>query len=175
MRFKHMIKLHAQSYSVSPSASFQFSTLEEYTTHTASLYASHGLEEFILEFIDGTDFESSLASTINLAQHNVAEYFELLEQLEDASDTEQVAFLYLMSDIGYDTETALEKYEYVELSDESATDLAYAYAEDVIGLTGFALQYFNAESFANDCMCGGEWSEVNINGSQYIVTNVSGF
>lgn len=169
-----MIKLHAQSYSVSPSASFQFSSLEDYITKYDALNASHGLEEFEIQFIDGTDFESSLASTINLAQHNVDDYFWLLEELEDTSESQQAAFLYLVSDLGYCAEKALEDYEYVMLSDESATDLAREYAEDAMGLTGFALQYFNAEAYANDCLLGGGWSEVNINGSQYIVTNASG-
>ncbi len=169
-----MITLHAQSYSLSPSVSFQFSTLEEYITHKASLNASHGLEEFEIQFIDGTGFESSLASTINLAQHNIDEYFWLLEELEHTDESQQAAFMYLVSGLGHCIEKALEEYEYVILSSDPATDLAYEYAEDAMGLSGFALQYFNAEAYANDCMLGGEWSEININGSQYIVTNASG-
>lgn len=62
------------------------------------------------------------------------------------------------SDLG----EALAAYEDAVIGDhyESVEDYAYEYAEDCLGLEGFALDYFDAERFARDLTLGGDIVEV---------------
>jgi len=170
-----MLSLHAQSYSVCPSAGFYFTSVDDYTANAEALKESHSLEEFAIQFIDGDDFACSLASAMKIDQGSIASFFETLEALEHAEEHEKAAFLYLVEDLGYDPEPALETYEDVMLSEEKPEDLAHGYAEDCMGLEGFALQYFNAEAFARDCLLGGDWAETKVGGKDYVVTNTSEF
>ncbi|MEH6652337.1 MAG: hypothetical protein V7707_20155 [Motiliproteus sp.] len=169
-----MLSLHAKSHCVCPSAGFYFSTEDDYQSQSADAEQHHSIEEFIIQFIDGSDFACNLASAINLHQGNLASYFELLDDLDDADESQQAAFLYVLNDLGYDTSEALEKYEDVMLSEEEPDAIAQEYAEDCMELTGFALQYFDAASYVRDCFASGDWSTIHNNGTRYTVTNANG-
>lgn len=145
--------LFAQPYCAS-SLGFYFSDLEEYNQKLTSSTS----EEFEIHFIDGDDFESTLAHAIDLNQGNVARYFELADdgELEERID----AFVYLVDHVGYDIESALEKLEDVDLYEGSINDWAYDMASDCLGLEGVALDYFNCEAYARDCQLNGDIAQI---------------
>lgn len=67
----------------------------------------------------------------------------------------------IAGDIGYfaDIDDAVERFREAYIGEMTLEDYAYSYAEDAIGLTGFALQYFDAEKFARDLSASGDVTE----------------
>lgn len=129
----------------------------------------HGLGDDVEPMATDYDFESIPASMYEESMDQAQ--YERLQKLDGLSEVEMVAFDYLFSNCGYEFDEALERYEDVQLTTESAEDYAYELAQEVFDLKGPALQYFDGEAFARDLQMGGdivEWGD-------YLVTNANAF
>ncbi|CAM3510941.1 antirestriction protein ArdA [Parendozoicomonas haliclonae] len=153
---------------------FYFSNEEEYNTKLeAAKFIDRvrnccGDYEHSLEFIDGEGSQEMLDSCRELE-----DYFEMAERLASMSGYEQAALAYLIENNQLSFADAIEKYEEVMVTDEAPDSLAYEYAEECLGLSGAALQYFNAESFARDCMLNGDWNTFRHAGTTYTIQNAA--
>ncbi len=68
---------------------FYFSTLEEYESRVATLTNRYGqpVEEFMIDFIDGSRLESELAQAVKLDQCNFAKFLEVVDDWHDYEKT----------------------------------------------------------------------------------------
>jgi hypothetical protein len=76
------MNFYAQPYDIDATG-FYFETADEYATKSASLKNSYGqpVEEFEIQFIDGTAFECALARDIN--QANISAFIEFIDGADD--------------------------------------------------------------------------------------------
>ena len=89
------------------------------------------------------------------------------DELEERLDTEGInpeGFDVFVSEIagrGYfpDLDAAVSAYADAVIGEISVTEYAWQYAEDCMGLTGFARDYFDADKFARDLVLGGDVTE----------------
>lgn len=67
----------------------------------------------------------------------------------------------IVGDITYfsDPDDAVNRFQEAYIGEKSLEDYAYEYAEDVLGLTGAALDYFDCEKFGRDLELGGDITE----------------
>ncbi len=151
---------------------FYFSSEEEYEV---KLEAAKELDqiknwcgdyEHEIQFIDGEGSQKMVDSA-----NSMEEYFDLVTALEAMNDHQQAALGFLHSHMGLTIQQAMENIEEVNLTTDSATDYAYELAEES-GLSGFALNYFDAEKFARDMDLNGEIQEYRHNNTDYLITNV---
>ena len=79
-----MIQLYAQPYDISASG-FYFETTEQYTEKTAKAVNDYGqhVEEFEIQFIDGTLLNAEFAKAFEINQCNIARFFELADEWEE--------------------------------------------------------------------------------------------
>lgn len=91
---------------------------------------------------------------------------DALDELLEDNDIDIEAFDAFIEDIagtryeygGTDPQAIADAFISAFAGAGTLTDYAWQYAEDM-GLEGFALQYFDAESFARDLELGGDMSE----------------
>lgn len=159
------LTLHAQPYDTS-ARGFYFTSYEEYHekfTHNLPV------EEYEIQFIDGTDEELALSKIIDLTQCTIEEFFDRCD--EDYNEEELIAIDYLVNNVGYSVEQAFDRFGEVQIYNGNINDWAYDQAE-AYGLEGFALQYFDEAAFVNDCTCNGDIVELDY---QIYVTNANEF
>lgn len=129
----------------------------------------HGLGDDVEPM--ATDYNFAFIPSSMYEESMDRELYEKLQKLDGLSEVEMVAFDFLLSNCGYEFEDALDKYDEVQLTTESAEDYAYEIAEELFSLKGPALQYFDGEAFARDLQMNGdivEWGD-------YLVTNANDF
>ena len=176
------VALHAQPYSIS-AAGFYFNCLGDYQHLSARNFDTSSLqlvEEYEIQFIDGSSEAEQLFRMMDVDQCNLAAYYELLEIFEALDETEQAAVDFLVSNIGRDLREVLEDAVYSDLmiSDEDADDLAREFLADTGGLDGLPSHlefYFDFELYANDLLRGGDWDEWEYNGTDYVIMNAGDF
>ncbi|MDF1848269.1 MAG: antirestriction protein ArdA [Parvibaculaceae bacterium] len=159
---------HATPYDIS-AAGFYFNTYDEYQNQSASHRNEHGalVEEYEIQFIDGEN--SRLFSALSVCQANLKDWFEHFETLEGE---DAIKAFYLAEEQCYLIDDILDRLDDVYLFEGSALEYAENYLED----TGLLDQipenlrfYFDTESFARDLLLGGDITELEINGTAYIV------
>lgn len=163
---------YAQPYSLDATG-FYFDTLEDYNEKAASLKDCWGnpVEEFEIQYIDGDD--SDLFNAISINQSNMATWFDDVEPL---NENEKAALYYLVSVVGYNLSSALDKIEEVTLYDGRLEDAAEELFDECYAheIPENLRNYIDYKSFARDCELGGDMCEFNYNGSTYTCTNSSG-
>jgi hypothetical protein len=166
-----MTILHASPYN--PAArGFNFSTAEEFTTQASALLDRYGnaVEEFELQYLDGED--SQLFEACGINQCNLPTWFDDIEPLEDY---EKAALFYLVDQVGYRLNEALEKIADVCISECSLIDAASElFDECYLSEVPQAIQnYIDYDAFARDCRLGGDMCEFRFGGTTWTVTNAS--
>ena len=149
-----MPTLHAQPYDTSATG-FYFTSEEDFQE---KFDARLPVEEYEIQFIDGTDQELTLYRIVDPCQSTLAKYFDLIDQ--DISDDHMIALSYLVDSCGYDLKDGLNKMEDVQIFEGSAEDYARDFVDECYDLPEIAQSYFNYEQFANDLMAEGSITEV---------------
>ena len=162
-----MTEFFAQPYSLDHTG-FYFDNLEDYETGMTRLN-HRGCEEVEIQFIDGDAYLADLAKAAGIHQGNVHLWFEMLDDLDE---TAAIQLTFLMDDIGYSLEDALERYEDVCLYEGKASDYAYDLFEDCYDIPDSLRYYIDYEAIARDMAINGEITEIAFG---RIVTNASDF
>ncbi len=159
---------HATPYDIS-AAGFYFSTYEEYCEKAATHTNKYGqpVEEYEIQFIDGDNHRLFAALGIN--QANLKTWFE---EFEDMDEEEAIKTFYLADDLGYDMEDIRSRLDDIALFEGTAEEYAESYLEDT-GLLNEIPEslryYFDTKAFARDMLLGGDITEINMDGTNYIV------
>jgi hypothetical protein len=166
-----MTILHASPYN--PDArGFNFSTAEEFTTQASALLDRYGnaVEEFELQYLDGED--SQLFEACGINQCNLPTWFDDIEPLEDY---EKAALFYLVDQVGYRLNEALEKIADVCISECSLIDAASELFDECYlpEVPEAVRPYIDYDAFARDCRLGGDMCEFRFNGATFTCTNAS--
>jgi hypothetical protein len=163
--------LHATPYNIE-ARGFYFEAIDEFEVKSTCHLDRYGniVEEFEIQFIDGLDAQLFEACSIN--QANLNTWFNEIEFLKDY---EKVSLYFLVSQIGYTLEQALEKLDEPSITESNLHDAAEAlFDECYLHLVPENIRYYiNYEKFANDCKIGGDLSEFEYNGSIHTCTNAS--
>ncbi|QDK03161.1 ArdA-like antirestriction protein [Mycobacterium phage SydNat] len=95
---------------------------------------------------------------------------ELSEAVEKHGDPFVAWIGDIVGDISYfgSVSEAVDQFEDVYIGQMTIEDYAYEYAEEVLGLTGTALEYFDTEKFARDLEASGDVSEAWYDGEYYV-------
>jgi hypothetical protein len=164
---KAMTEFYAQPYSVEHTG-FYFDSLESYEQGMERLN-KRGCEEVEIQFIDGEHHLCRLAEAADIHQGSVHTWFEALEDLDESAATQ---LTFLLEDIGYRLEEALQRYEEVSLYPGSAADYAAELIEETCEVPETLINYIDYEAIARDMKLGGEIVEIN---DELIVTNAHDF
>lgn len=93
------MQLHAQPYTFD-AIGFYFESAEEYQTKydkNRDDFGNH-VEEYEIQFIDGTDFECELAKAVSIHQGNIKEFFDAVEEMDLYNDNAKAALIWLLKD-----------------------------------------------------------------------------
>jgi hypothetical protein len=166
-------EFYAQPYN--PDAKgFYFTTAEEFETLSSRCVDAFGLpvEEFEIQFIDGTSEEADLFRACGVNQLNLGDFMALLE---DAQNHELPALFYLC-DLGYTMEQAIYRAGDASIYHGNLTDAS----EDLFDecylhqIPEHLHAYIDYDRFANDCRLSGDMVEFEFGGETYTITNASG-
>jgi len=167
-----MTTLHAQPYSVDATG-FYFTSAEEYETKQSALRDRFGapVEEFEIQYIDGDDGQLFEACGIN--QCNLPTWFDDIETMED---NEKTALFYLVDQVGYRLNEALEKLDDVCLYEGPLLDAASELFDELYlpEVPEAVRNYIDYAAFAYDCQMGGDMVEFTYEGTTYTCTNANG-
>ena len=150
-------------------AYFYFSSSEEFDRK----YKAHlPVEEYELEFIDGSEFEGFLAKYFFKESNDVEKFFELIEKHERSITAENIVALeYLIEYEHCDVENAFDKLEDVTIFEGAAEDYATKiYEHEIQEKLGTLAYYFDYKDLGKDLVLGGDISEYERNYKKYIIT-----
>lgn len=159
---------HATPYDISATG-FYFSSIDEYRERAATHRNAYGqpVEEYEIQFIDGETH--ALFQAIGVNQANLELWFD---HFEDMDDEEAVRVIYLA---GYEclaAEDILDRLDDVILFEGTVRE----YAEEYIESTGLLAEvpeslryYIDIDAFARDLRIGGDVTDIEINGRQWVV------
>ena len=158
--------LYAQPYG--DGNGFYFHSFEEYETLSEKCLDPWGnrLEEFEIQYIDGSDSELFEACRIN--QANLSVWFDEIELLDD---NEKVALCFLLSDLGYNLEDAMEKIEDVSIQEGDLQSVAEELFDELYEVPQAIAPYIDYEKFARDCELNGDLRSFEFDGKNYVITN----
>lgn len=167
------IEFYAQPYN--PDArGFYFTTEEEFEQKSSECRDAFGypVEEFEIQFIDGSHEEADLFSACGVNQANIGQFLTIIDEVPDY----QFPALYYLCDVlGYDMATGMGKLDEVSLCSGSLEDAAEelfdeCYAHDIPENLRIYIDY---AKFARDCELGGDMAEFEFAGETYTVTNAA--
>jgi antirestriction protein len=163
---RKMTEFHAQPYSLDHTG-FYFNSIESFEAGMKHLN-SKGCEEVEIQVIDGESHLVSLAAEASIHQGNVHDWYEELEDLDEAAAT-QIMFLL---DLGYDIADALGRYEDVCLFEGKASDYTYDLINETTEIPESLRYYIDYDAIARDMKINGEITEIE---RELIVTNAQEF
>lgn len=145
-----MTKLYANPYDIS-ARGWYFGSLDEWETK----FKKHlPVEEYEIDFIDGSDEALALFKILKVNQVNVAEFFERLDDFESMNEHDQAALYYVMekANITDDLDKALKLVDReVRVMEGDAKDYAHEYIDQIGEIPKkLADMYFDYESFGRD-------------------------
>ena len=158
---------HATPYDIN-AAGFYFSDYEDYTVKAAAHRNEYGepVEEYEIQFIDGENYQ--LFNALGVNQATLSRWFDENEEMEGE---ELVKAVYLL-ERGYGEEQINDNIDNIELYEGSPKDYAEEFIADTGMLDGLPENlryYFDVEAFTRDMLNGGDISEVEIAGKNYVV------
>lgn len=162
------ITLFAMPYDISATG-FYFTSADEFTTRANALRNAYGqpVEEFEIQFIDGTELDAELARAIGLTQGNMAGFLDCAAQWED---WEKVEAIIAIGEYGYDFIAVPEpEFSQIDLwGVETLRELAETFVEDgIYGDIPESLRfYIDYDAIARDLSM--EYSEITIAGDHYV-------
>jgi Antirestriction protein (ArdA) len=167
-----MTTLHAQPYNID-ACGFYFTSAEEYETKQEALRDRFGapVEEFEIQFIDGDD--GQLFEACRIHQGDLATWFDDIETLDRQ---EKAALFYLVDQVGYRLNEALEKLEGVCISECSLIDAASDLFDEIYlpEVPESVRYYIDYDAFAYACRVNGDMTEFTYEGTTYTCTNANG-
>lgn len=163
--------LYALPYDISAKG-FYFEDTEQYKIHAAMAMNDFGqkVEEFEIQFIDGDNIDSELASAWELNQANFAAY---LEAMQDWDAQRKRHYIIAVGECGYGHFDVVDDPESVEVDlyeVNNLRELAEQFVDDgLFGEIPKRLQnYIDYEAIARDLAV--DFSETNIGGTNYVYT-----
>lgn len=146
-----LLELYAQPYS--GAGGFYFGSLEAYEKEYAKAYKTRRTEEYEIQFINGTPLEEGLFEAMHVSQGNIHEYFEVVESIDE---NDAVAILWLMEDLSYEVDKALDRADEVIVFEGSVQDYAEQFLDDV-GITAeLAETYFDWDKLGRELEITGD-------------------
>jgi hypothetical protein len=168
------IQFHAQPYNLDATG-FYFSDVEEFETKIEQCRDSFGLpvEEFEIQFIDGSSEAASLFKAADINQVNLGDFLELLSE---RTSNELVAIGYLC-EIGYKFTDAAAQADEVCVRDGRLEDAAQELFDECFlhQIPENLHAYIDYSAFAYDCRVSGDLVEFEFAGSTYTITNSNEF
>lgn len=164
------MRLYANPYDTSASG-FYFDSMDEYE---AEYDKRLPVEEYEIDFIDGTAEEAAAFQACKPTQASIAEFFEVIDT-KDGRDL--AAYCWLRGDLHLDHDTADRKCDEVCLFDGSDEDYAAELVDEgIFGDVPDSLKnHIDYASIANDLRCGGDITDYYFAGTRYLVTNCNDF
>lgn len=162
---------HATPYDISATG-FYFNSFEDYEAKAATHKNAYGepVEEYEIQFIDGDNH--ALFKALGVNQANLEKWFD---EFEDLDDEDEIKAIYLAKDLGCSMDEVLGHLDDVCLFEGHATDYAEQYLEEsgLLDEVPESMRYYiDTEAFARDLLLSGDITEVEINGSVYVVWGV---
>ena len=164
-----MLQLYAQPYDISANG-FYFETVDEYQALEAQCTNAYGqvVEEFEIQFIDGTSLDSALASAWNLDQATI---WKFLDAVDGWDDEQKIRFIIAVGECGYDRDAFEEGGAHVDITyyeNLTIRGLAEQYVDE--GLFGeipdTIARYIDYDAIARDLAM--DYSEIRIGNNQYL-------
>lgn len=147
------MQLHAQPYDTS-APGFYFEDQDDFDLKVT-------VEEYEIQFIDGTQEEAELAQVWHLTQSNFQEFIDFCEDAQDLDAPN--AYYSIMNGYTLGTEGIVFTGTVREYSDN--------YVDDCLELEGVAATYFDYAAFARDMELGGDVSGFQFNNQDYVWDN----
>lgn len=154
---------------------FYFDTMEVYNEKSSKWVNQYGdkVEEFEIQFIDGTSQQCELFNAVGVNQANLQEWFDTYS---DMDDEEAFKLIYLINWGGYsDVNTAIDLIDDLTLTQQTLEEWAEDFADSTGMLSNVPddLQYyFDFAAWGRDQECNGVVSQVYIDGRSYIAEGV---
>ena len=145
-----MLKLYANPYDIT-ARGWYFSTEEDFEKKFKQRLP---VEEYEIDFIDGSDEALTLFKLLQVNQANLGEFFDRLDDFEALDEAEQAALYYITEENRFtkDLDEALKLVEdEVRVMEGTALDYAYEYIDSAGAIPAkLADQYFDFEKFGRD-------------------------
>lgn len=156
------LRLYANPYDIS-ARGWYFTSLEDFEQK----FKKHlPVEEYEIDFIDGSTEAAALFKILKVNQGNVAEFFERLDDFESMNEHDQAALYYVMEEanITDDLDEALKLVDdEVRVMEGDAKDYAYNYIDSIGEIPKkLADMYFDYESFGGEEMIDDIYGRGNI-------------
>ncbi len=164
-----MTKFYAQPYDIS-ACGFYFETIEEFNTQIAQSVNDYGdpVEEFEIQFIDGTCIDAKLYQAIGINQCNIGAFIEAIDHL---SDDQKIKIIIATGECGYSFDLEKDQVDDFDIDIyeiDTLRELAEQFVDE--GLFGeippHLEHYIDYNAIAHDL--GMEYSEIEIAGNRYI-------
>lgn len=161
---KPMPELHAQPYNISATG-FYFDCVDDFNEKAQNNFDPYGdlVEEYEIQFIDGTDLECTLFKAWDVHQGNLTAYFNALD-LDEHDQIAQIA----MAECGYTLDENICTDDVELCYEDSLFDLAIRFVEEgLYGEIPKAIEhYIDYNAIAHDL--GMEYDEMCIEGQNII-------
>lgn len=164
-----MTTLFAQPYDIAAQG-FYFDSFDEYARKSSALKNEYGqlVEEFEIQFIDGSNIDCDLANAWGIHQGNISAFFDVTN---DWDDNQKTVFIIAVGECGYSFDPASDHPDDFEVDIyelDSMKELAEQFVDD--GLYGPIPEslafYIDYEAMARDLSV--EYSETTISGKRLI-------
>jgi hypothetical protein len=158
------MQLYANPYDTS-ARGFYFDSMEDYE---AKYEKNLPVEEYEIDFIDGTKEQAAIFNAAKINQANLAEWFEVMDSIEDFR---LPALFFLMTYHGEDFSEAVSKAEELSFSEGDAKAYAEQLVDDQGGLEHLDRQtlenHFDWDSYVTELETGGGITEFEFAGTTY--------
>ena len=167
--YKMSVTLYAQPYNLDAHG-FYFESYKNFRDSASKVKNTFGqpVEEFEIQFIDGSDLYCDFARAYGVNQANIKQFFEAVE---DWDDGQKLAFIIAVGECGYSFDPDdVDPYGFdIDLYHvESLKELAEQFVDEgLFGDIPERLQYYlDYEAIARDLAC--DYSETTIAGQTFV-------
>lgn len=159
------MQLYANPYDTSAEG-FYFSTLEEFEE---KYEANLPIEEYEIDFINGTKEEAQLFGAANVDQNFLETWFDFV----DESDEYTWPAVYYYLGVGYDLDEAQRKAGDTPAMEGRVKEVVEQWIDDMGGVEQLGKetveQYFDYDSYSRDMELNGEASEFQFAGETFTI------
>lgn len=145
---------------------FYFNSLEDFE---AKFEKNRPVEEYEIDFIEGTSEEAALFKVAHITQANLEDWFNGLDELED----HQLPAVYFLLDNGNvdSFRDAIDKASELSFGEGDTKEYVERFVDDMGGPSALGKktleQYFDYDSYAHDMELNGEVVEFTFGGTTY--------
>lgn len=167
------VEFFAQPYNPDAQGLY-FSTVEEFEQKSGECRDMFGLpvEEFEIQFIDGSSEEADLFEACGVNQTNIGQFLAIVDEVPDY---QYPALYYLCDVLGCSMEDAMGKLDDVTIYNGRLEDAAEELFDECYAheIPENLRNYIDYKRFALDCELGGDMTEFEFAGEAYTVTNAA--